>query len=213
MFLPSLSLPSFCTRTINHLTTIKELTMPLRLSVGLSKKIGLPAYGSIGATCHVELELGHNVLHDPDGFQRHIRYAYSVCSQAIADELSRQTANQSAASEAIAAPSVPSASAPTSTPAAPVPIPRVHGNGNGNGGSNGNGNGHQASAKQLEYVSQLARQIKGLGVRRLEAMTSRMFNKPLVSLTSLEASSLIDTLKSAKSGDVNLDDIFHGAEA
>ena len=190
--------------------------MPLRLNVGLTKKIGLPAYGSIGATCHVELELEHNLLHDPDNFQRHVRHAYAVCSQAIADELSRQTASQSATPETHAAPPVTSSSAPTSSPAAPVSIPRVHGNGNGNG-SNGNGssngNGHQASAKQLEYVSQLARQIKGLGVRRLEAMTGRMFNKPLVSLTSLEASSLIDTLKSAKSGDVNLDDIFNGAEA
>jgi hypothetical protein len=183
--------------------------MPLRLNVGLTKKIGLPAYGSIGATCHVEVELDAGLLHDPDNFQRHVRHAYAVCSQAIADELSRQTASQSATPETHAAPPVTSSSAPTSSPAAPVSIPRVHGNGNGSS----NGNGHQASAKQLEYVSQLARQIKGLGVRRLEAMTVRMFNKPLVSLTSLEASSLIDTLKSAKSGDVNLDDIFSGAEA
>jgi hypothetical protein len=192
--------------------------MPLRLNVGLSKKIGLPAYGSIGATCHVEVELDSNLLHDAENFQRHVRRAYSVCGAAVIDELARQAASQSAAPEANPAPPVPSASAPTSTPAAPVPIPRVHGNCNGNnhgsnGNGGGNGNGHQASAKQLEYVSQLARQIKGLGVRRLEAMTARMFNKPLVSLTSLEASSLIDTLKSAKSGDVNLDDIFSGAEA
>jgi hypothetical protein len=190
---------------------LKELTMPLRLNVGLTKKVGLPAFGSIGATCHVEVELDANLLHDPENFQRHVRHAFSVCTQAVADELSRQTASQSATPETNAAPPVPPASAPISTPAAPVPTPRVHGHGNGNGSSNGNG--HQASAKQLEYVSQLARQIKGLGVRRLEAITVRMFNKPLVSLTSLEASSLIDTLKSAKSGDVNLDDILNGAEA
>ena len=31
--------------------------MPLRLNVGLSRKLGQPDFGSLGATCQVEVEL------------------------------------------------------------------------------------------------------------------------------------------------------------
>ena len=31
--------------------------MPVRLSVGLARKVGLPGYSSVGASCGLELEL------------------------------------------------------------------------------------------------------------------------------------------------------------
>jgi hypothetical protein len=155
--------------------------------------VGLPDYGSLGASCQVEFELDSSLLQrDLDSFQRHVRDAYVACSQAVNDELARQRAS---GLENVQTPMKQSA-----TPHADA----SSGNGNGNGN-------HNASQKQLDYVQQLARQIRGLGVRKLEELAHRMFNKPLAAASSLEASSLIDTLKAIKAGQLSLDDVLDGA--
>jgi hypothetical protein len=64
--------------------------MPLKVQVGLSKKIGQPAYGSLGASCHVEFEAASELLqHDVDGFHRQIESVFALCRQAVQDELYR----------------------------------------------------------------------------------------------------------------------------
>ncbi len=65
--------------------------MPLTLNVGLSKKIGLPDYGSLGVSCNVQVELDQTLLlHDLDGFHHKVKQAYVACHQAVNDELHRQ---------------------------------------------------------------------------------------------------------------------------
>ena len=36
--------------------------MPMKLNVGVSRKVGLPDYGSVGASCNLELELDAGLL-------------------------------------------------------------------------------------------------------------------------------------------------------
>ena len=64
--------------------------MPLKLNVGVSRKVGLPDYGSVGASCNLEMELDAGLLEkDLDGFHDRIRGAYVAAHQAVHDELAR----------------------------------------------------------------------------------------------------------------------------
>ena len=64
--------------------------MPIKLNVGVSRKVGLPDYGSAGASCNLELELDSTLLErDLDAFHAQIRGAYVAAHQAVHDELAR----------------------------------------------------------------------------------------------------------------------------
>jgi hypothetical protein len=64
--------------------------MPLKLNVGVSRKVGLPNFGSAGALCGLELEVDSRLLEtDLQAFHEHVRDAYVACRQAVEDELAR----------------------------------------------------------------------------------------------------------------------------
>ena len=64
--------------------------MPLRLNVGVSRKVGLPDYGSVGASCHLELEVDAGLLErDLDAFHARVRDVNVAAHQAVHDELAR----------------------------------------------------------------------------------------------------------------------------
>ena len=128
--------------------------MPLKLNVGLSKKVGLPDYGSLGASCNVELELDAQLMaRDAGLFQKQVQQAFAACSQAVQDELARQSAAN-----------VPHGNGPgrngdghTASPA----VTGSHGDSSGNGsGRNGRAksNGRKATSAQVRAIFAIAGQ-------------------------------------------------------
>ena len=173
--------------------------MPLKLTVGLSKKVGLPEFSSVGATCSLDCELDATLLDDDrEGFRRRVAAIYDACRQSIDDELARHNGKQV----------LPESHADTNPVADPVAdrvsaTPPTQSNGNGS-------DGRPATDKQLDYVHQLSDQVRGLGIRRLESLAQKLFDKPVAGLQSFEASVLIDTLKEIKSGSIDLQDALSG---
>ncbi|MGO9110054.1 MAG: hypothetical protein ACLP9L_12550 [Thermoguttaceae bacterium] len=172
--------------------------MPLKTNVGVSRKVADNNYGSRGASVNLEVELDSTLINDPERFHERIRQVFRLAQQAIDEELGRQQATAShqanGATNGHAVQTSHNGSNAT----------------NGNGGRNGQA-GNIASEKQLNYAKQLAKSISGLGTRRLETLVQKICGKPLAALTTLDASGLIDTLKSIKAGEIDLDTVLNEA--
>ena len=68
--------------------------MAVKLSVGLQKKLGLPGYSSIGASCHVEFEVDHSMIEtNLDGFHGKVHAVFAACQHAVNEQLARQQSN------------------------------------------------------------------------------------------------------------------------
>ena len=170
--------------------------MPMKLNVGVCRKVGQPDYGSIGATCNVEVELSSSLLQDDlEGFQRQVRTAYDACRQAVSDELAK---SQSAGTD-------------TNRPRTSTPPSSESNAGHQNGNGQNANSARAATEKQLTYIRQLSGQIKGLGVRKLETLAGNMYGKPMAGLSSFEASGVIDCLKGIKAGEIDLQAALNGA--
>lgn len=168
--------------------------MPIKTNVGLSKKLGLPHFGSVGASCSVEFELA-GTLAGPDieRFQRQVRAAFVACRQAVEDELVRQRERSVAAANHGRGQTHGPARHRTLTPAS---------------GASG---ASAASDKQLIYLRRLASQIPDVGLQGLDALVEHRCGKTVARLSAAEASRLIDTLKSVQAGTVQLNNLPTGA--
>jgi hypothetical protein len=173
--------------------------MPVKVNVGLTKKLGLPNYGSAGASCNLEFELDTGqILDNPDGFQRHVHNAYEACRKAVLTELSHQLQSDSLRPaemrEADRPSNGPAESSDSGSVTTPATLGIVHAS-------------PLASQRQINYVHHLAHGIPRLTPRRLEILCATVCGKRLAHLTATDASQLIDTLKDIQAGDKDLSGI------
>jgi hypothetical protein len=64
--------------------------MAFKINVGLSRKIGQPNFGSLGGSCHIDLEIDPQTASlGPEAVQQQILAAFAVCKQAVDTELAK----------------------------------------------------------------------------------------------------------------------------
>src|ERR1700676_4938463 len=61
--------------------------MPLKLNVGLARKVGEANYGSRGGSVNVEMELDGSLVSEPDKLKERIRQLFGLVRTSLAEEL------------------------------------------------------------------------------------------------------------------------------
>jgi hypothetical protein len=162
-----------------------ETIVPLKLNLGVSRKVGLPDYGSVGASCNLEVELDSNLIdRDLDAFHARVRDVYVAAHQAVHDELAR-----------LQAPVASSHDPPASPPRRAL---NDHPGGNGHGDRSPAGR----SGPRRPATENQVRAIRSIASRQhadLDGLLQEYGVARPEDLSVKQASELIDTLKTAAS--------------
>lgn len=142
--------------------------MPIKLNIGLSRKVGEANFGSRGASCSVEVEAEATLLlTEPAELQRRIQAAFDACRQAVDTELDRTPESGEVTTARTAG------STPRPTPAARATRP--------------------ATSSQLRAIHAIASRHN---VELRPLVQQRYHTGRLEELSITQASELIDELKS-----------------
>ena len=141
--------------------------MSHKITVGLQKKVGTPNFGSIGASCAIEVQLTAEQAQDGEVVTAHVRRVFQRCRDSIAEELGRHA---SADDGSVAG----SAGKAASSPAA-------------------NGRPKPATDKQIRMIHWLASKA---GVTVASELEDQFGIRSPDALNSRQASKFIDSLKS-----------------
>ena len=154
--------------------------MPLKLNVGLLRKVGESNFGSRGASVNLELEFESALVGEPERLRERILQLFMLARVSVDEELQGQQGQ----------------------PAEPPPDVGHRNNGNCNGSDNGHGesNGHAAprlaTDSQVRAIFAIAKRVSGELQDRLSRY--RVFRPQ--DLTINQASELIDSLKAEDAG-------------
>jgi hypothetical protein len=156
----------------------ETFNMAVTLSVGLQKKVGLPDYGSFGASCHVEFEIDRYLIdQDLDGFHQKVAGAFAACQRAVNDQLAQQSTQNLPTNRNGHSGGTPSRNS------------HSHANGNGQGGRQEVGT---ATQSQVRAIFAIARRQR---VDPANLVRERFNVDRPEGLSIREASTLIDDLK------------------
>jgi hypothetical protein len=150
--------------------------MPLKLNVGLTKKIGEPNYGSRGASVNVELELDSGLVNEPGKLQERIRQLFGVVRASLAEELNGNGQRSSDRTQA----------------------PQAQPNGNAQRSDNGQkAQPRPATQSQVRAIGAIAKRLR---INLDELLGQRFQVKRTQDLSIKQASQLIDELNGNKGG-------------
>src|SRR4051812_27223887 len=151
--------------------------MPLKLNIGLSRKVGESNYGSRGASVNVELELDSGLVAEPAKLQDRIRQLFTLVRTSLAEELDGNG----------------HAAGPGTDNGRPKPAPAANGN-----GASGHGGPRHATPSQVKAIYAIARNRR---IDLAQFLMERFHVSRPEDLGIKEASAVIDQLKEdAKAG-------------
>ncbi len=146
--------------------------MPVKLNVGVCRKVGEANFGSRGASINLEAELDASIVSDQHRFKERVRSLYAMARRSVNEELNITSEESDAES--------------TSPPPSNAPSPR-----NGDAASNRTGV-TPATASQVRAIYAIARRRR---LKMQDLLRDRFGADHPEALSIRDASTVIDELK------------------
>ena len=154
----------------------------ITINANYNKKVpGEQEYSSEGYSCSITAEVDDSSLKEPERLQHKLEYLYRQCADAVEKQINGTSATpeQGPSQDRLPAKNKPRSSRNRGSSAQPM------------------------SDRQRSYIRDLASEAK-LDSKQLNALCDQMFNSAFDSLSKLDASSLLSTLKDVQSGKITV---------